>query len=83
MELKKVLERFVEGIAALDVSDSRHELYMPGVASMTERNVEAAVDHWWGDKYPCDFVTPEEHQVNVPYVSISRSTKCDFVFTTE
>ncbi|SVE53072.1 uncharacterized protein METZ01_LOCUS505926, partial [marine metagenome] len=92
MDLRTIAERFAEGLVAVDdatttVSQGRRRdalgnlpTYLPGIVSMTERDVEDQVHKWWVRHYPRDFQPPRAHQTEVPYPGIPRA-KCDLVFS--
>lgn len=87
VELQELAERFAAGMTELDSMESEvrfsprtGEAYLPGVKSMTESGLVAALDTWLGDEHPDAFASANAHATGVPYPTLAR-TKCDFVFS--
>jgi hypothetical protein len=90
MELVEVISRYAQALGALDsvantdrANQRTGEFYKPGIKGMTEPQVVKAVDQWWGETYPQDFLDPYTKRVGVKYLEMQTPTKCDHVFTTE
>lgn len=89
MELQTIVERYAEGLAAVDaatqiVNTSRRSgaEYLPGLKTLSETQAVEAVDQWWADTYPQEFADPNWHATDHPYPALPRAA-CDHVFTTD
>ncbi len=85
MDLPDILNRFAEGIVAVDSSTTRISrnqrtgvTYMPGVKTLAERKFVEELVTWWKTTYPNDFHPPKSIKKEVKYPNIPRA-KCDLV----
>ena len=88
MELHAILERFSEGLVAVDSTSSTEsanqrtgEIYAPGVKTLREPKFVEELLEWWLKTYPKDFKSGFG-QREVPYPDVSRA-KCDLVISTD
>lgn len=86
MEFQKILNRFAEGIVAIDnetnvIRANRRtgEVYLPGAKTLTEVQLMQEIVTWWEQKYPEDFDPDSEITVEFPYPNLKRAA-CDLVF---
>ena len=89
MKLENVLERFAEGLVAVDYSTNHSstnqrtgEVYLPGVKTLREPVFVEELITWWRDKYENDFNPKGASAIEVPYPDVARA-KCDLVFSTD
>jgi len=89
VELKEVLNRFVEGIAYIDRNDGyirtnrrTKTSYLPGLPLIPEAELTRQFARWWREKYPSDFNPAASLDTEVPYPNAPRNS-CDLVFTTD
>jgi hypothetical protein len=89
VELREIIDRYVEGIEAIDrmsypprVNARTKEPYLPGAFSMSEVDLIARIDDWWGATYPGDFTPRGAHRTGVPYPDQPK-LMCDQVLTTD
>lgn len=87
MELQLILDRFGEGLEAVDQSTSvvgtnqrTGAEYLPGVPSLTERQLCDELVQWWRSAYPFDFEPAGLCHREVPYPNVPRA-RCDIVFS--
>lgn len=87
MELQEIVDRYAEGLAAIDnetaflrANQRTGEFYLPGLKTLSEAMVMVELDKWWARDHPTDFVTDTAHQVQVPFPG--ERNKCDQVITT-
>ena len=89
MDLERLLERFAEGLVAVD-STTTHtsanqrtgEVYLPGVKTMREPIFVKELSSWWTDKHGADFNPKNACQTEVKYPDVPRA-KCDMIFSTD
>ena len=89
MELNQILDRFVEGISAVDAKTQHSsanrrtgEMYLPGVKTMNEPKFVEEFLGWWRLEHASDFSPPEASDREVKYPGIPRA-KCDLIFSSE
>jgi hypothetical protein len=89
LKLEQVLERFAEGLVAVDSSTTHSsanqrtgEIYLPGVKTLREPVFVEELINWWRSKYENDFNPKSASAVEVPYPDVARA-KCDLVFSTD
>lgn len=87
MDLGFVLDRFSEGLGAVDqttalvgTNQRTRAQYLPGVPSMTETQLCDELVLWWRSTYPQDFDPPGHCLREVPYPNLARA-RCDIVFS--
>lgn len=87
MELDEIVQRYAEGLAAVDATTTllrpnqrTKEIYLPGLKTLSERQVIDHLDEWWSHIHPGDFVTPDAHSTQYPYPGTGAT--CDHVITT-
>ena len=89
MELDQILDRFVEGISAVD-ANTQHtsanrrtgEMYLPGVKTMNEPKCVEEFLEWWRFAHPSDFLPRGASDREVKYPGIPRA-KCDLIFSSD
>jgi hypothetical protein len=89
VELNQILDRFVEGISAVD-SNTKHtsanrrtgEMYLPGVKTMNEPKFVEEFLEWWRKEHADDFSPRGASDREVKYPGIPRA-KCDLIFSSE
>ncbi|WP_146929643.1 hypothetical protein [Cellulomonas xylanilytica] len=90
MELQTIVDRYAEGLAAVDASTAVQKFnqrtgaaYPVSVKSLGEREAVAAVDDWWALTYPQEFTPPPNmHAVPYAYPGL-QGAECDHAFTTD
>ena len=89
MELQTIIERFAEGLKAVDAStqtntrnDRTGEDYIKGVKTLREKSFVEELVKWWLETYPSDFQPENAIAREVDYVGIPRA-KCDLVFSSD
>src|SRR5438309_7649937 len=89
MELQQIIDRYAQGMAAVDASTTTEvanrrtkEIYPLALRSLQEVTAVEEVDAWWTDTYPSDFTPPpNSHGTNYPYPDFKGA--CDHFFTTD
>lgn len=85
MDLSGILDRFVEGLKAVDthlpVGEQRSS-FLPGVKTMTELELVRAIHDWWLLAYPGDFNPLRSLATEIRYPGLSRA-RCDLQLTTD
>lgn len=90
MELQTIVDRYAEGLAAVDLSTTIQKRnqktgdpYPVSVKSLNEREAVLEVDRWWATNYPGDFTPhPNMHVVPYAYPALPRA-EADHAFTTD
>lgn len=89
MNLEGLLERFSEGLVAVDSTTTHSsanqrtgEVYLPGVKTMREPIFVKELSSWWIEKYGTDFNPKNACQTEVKYPDVPRA-KCDMIFSTD
>jgi hypothetical protein len=89
MELEVIVDRYAEGLAAVDklpitprTNRKTGEQYLPGIKTMLEPDLVLEIDKWWSTTYPDDFSPAGSHEVGVLYPG-SEKNRCDHVFSTD
>jgi hypothetical protein len=89
MDLETILNRFAEGLVAVDASTMHSsanqrtgEIYLPGVKTLREPIFVGELVSWWKEKYPRDFNPENGVRTEVPYTDVARA-KCDLVFSSD
>lgn len=89
MKLEQVLERFAEGLVAVDTTTTHSsanqrtgEIYLPGVKTLREPVFVEELINWWRKEYEKDFNPKGASDIEVPYPDVARA-KCDLIFSTD
>jgi len=89
MELATIVDRFAEGLKAVDYStqketknDRTGETYLPGVKTLREKSFVEELMNWWIEAYPTDFDPKGGIKVEVDYVGLPRA-KCDLILSSD
>jgi hypothetical protein len=89
VEIDFILKRFSEGLKYVDshtthVSANRRngEIYLPGVKTMTERQLVKELVEWWGTEHSEDFSPKNALYREVPYSNIPRAS-CDLKLSSD
>lgn len=86
MELQEIVNRFAEGLVAVDASTKTinqnrrtKALYLPGVPALNERQFMIELAGWWINRYSTDFLSPQKDlALEIPYPNGFREN-CDLV----
>ena len=88
MDLKHIVNRFSQGLLAVDethraarTNARTQEEYLPGVAAMTEPILTKHLASWWRTAHPEDFNENLELvcEVSYPNIAKAKKAKCDLV----
>ena len=89
MEFHQILERFAEGLVAVDASTTHEtanqrtgEIYLPGVKTLREPKFVEELLNWWRLEHLSDFNPIGASDREVPYREVPR-TSCDLTFSTD
>lgn len=89
MELDQILDRFAEGLVAVDFSTTHissnqrtGEIYLPGVKTLREPKFVEELVNWWKTTYPNDFMPEGAIEREVPYPDVVRAS-CDLTFSSD
>jgi hypothetical protein len=91
VELRDIIDRYAQALAAVDVSGlppganpRTGEVYLPGLKSLGEVRTVEAVDLWWASNHAPELTDPSAPRLGVPYPSLhGHRTGCDHVLTTD